>query len=269
MNIDARPHRVAILLAKASITGAASREMEELAQHALTNNRFDQVVHAFSEQGSPSLRTVLNGLNVSGRVEEILIVPCMVPMEPGFRTWITGAVQRWQREQVTRGGRAVPEVSIAQAPNQSGAMAALLHALLDGPTHAIPVGKGAIAATGSVIPPQKRRVLVCQGGPCNHAGAALVWGHLRNEQKRLDLRTTGDGMMSARTSCLGPCNLAPVVQVFPEGTWYGGVDEDGVDRIVSEHLLQGRPVPELAYAVVPEKQVLRSSVPPGGSSDAD
>lgn len=269
MNIRSRPHRVAILLAKASITGAASREMEELAHHAMANSRFDQVVHAFSEQGTPSLRTVLDGLSESGCVEVILIVPCMVPMEPGFKTWITGAVQRWQREGLARGGCAVPGVFIAQAPSQSAAMANLLHSLLDGPASAIPMGQGVIAAVGSVIPPQKRRVLVCQGGPCNQAGAALVWGHLRNEQKRLDLRTTGDGMMSARTSCLGPCNLAPVVQVFPEGTWYGGVDEAGVDRIVSEHLLQGRPVLELAYAVTPEKQVLRSSVSRGGVADAD
>jgi (2Fe-2S) ferredoxin len=268
MNTTSQPQRVAILLAKASITGAASREMEELAQHAQTNTRFDQVVHAFSEQGSPSLRTMLDGLSASGCVEEILIVPCMVPMEPGFKTWIAGAVQRWQREWVARGGHAVPQVSIAQAPSQSAAMAGWLQALLEGPASAIAAGQGAIATAGSVIPPQKRRVLVCQGGPCNHAGAALVWGHLRNEQKRLDLRTTGDGMMSARTSCLGPCNLAPVVQVFPEGTWYGGVDEAGVDRIISGHLLQGRPVPELAYAVTPEKQVLRASIPPEGVTDA-
>lgn len=272
MNAASRARRVAILLAKASITGAASREMEALAHHALTNSPFDKVVHAFSEQGSPSLRAVLDGLSESGCVEEILIVPCMVPMEPGFKTWITGAVQRWQRERMAKEGGTVPGVSIALAPGQSAAMADWLRALLEGPAIAIPTGQRAIAAAGSVIPPQKRRVLVCQGGPCNHAGAALVWGHLRNEQKRLDLRTAGDGMMSARTSCLGPCNLAPVVQVFPEGTWYGGVDESGVDRIISQHLLQGRPVPELAYAVAPEKQVLRARqsqpVQPEDATDA-
>lgn len=119
------------------------------------------------------------------------------------------------------------------------------------------------SATGSsvaaIIPAQKRRVLVCQAGPCNHAGAGLVWGYLRNEQKRLDLRNAGEGMMSARTSCLGPCNFAPVEQVFPEGTWYGGVDEAGIDRIVEMHLLQGEVVRELAYEQLPAKQTLRQS----------
>ena len=71
------------------------------------------------------------------------------------------------------------------------------------------------------------------------------------------LRNAGEGMMSARTSCLGPCNLGPVVQVFPEGTWYGGVDEAGVDRIIESHLLGGEVVADLAYAPLPGKQQLR------------
>ena len=248
--------RAAILLAKASITGAASREMEELANQARIDGAFGTVLAAYSEQGSPSLRDVLTELNDAQRFDEILIVPCMVPMEPGFKTWIAGAVQRWQRERAASGGLA-PSVSIAQAPTQSPAMHDLVQALLNGVATEVRQGPDVVPAVGSVIPPQMRRVLVCQGGPCNFAGSALVWGHLRNEQKRLELRTTGDGMMSARTTCLGPCNLAPVVQVFPEGTWYGGVDEAGIDKIIEEHLLNGRTVPELAYPAQPEKQFLR------------
>ncbi|GKS96732.1 (2Fe-2S) ferredoxin domain-containing protein [Acidovorax sp. SUPP2825] len=247
--------RAAILLAKASITGAAVREMEELAQRAQAAMAgcFAAVVPAFSEQGSPSLREALDALAAGNVADEIAIVPLLLPMEPGFRTWITGAVQRWMRDaQAPRR----PGVTLCMPPGDTLAVDALVHGLLQSTT--VPIDAPAAApSAGSVIPPQKRRVLVCQGGPCNHAGAALVWGHLRNEQKRLDLRNTGEGMMSARTSCLGPCNLAPVVQVFPEGTWYGGVDEAGIDRIVESHLLRGEPVAELAYPQVPGKQTLR------------
>ncbi|WP_066271196.1 (2Fe-2S) ferredoxin domain-containing protein [Hydrogenophaga palleronii] len=249
--------RAAILLAKASITGAASREMETLARGVLGGSRFHTVLHAFSEQGSPSLREVLNSLGeAAAPFDEICILPCLLPMEPGFKTWITGAVQRWAQH-MAAAGRTLPRITVTEGPSQAAAMLGVLQAVCDGPTTEVAPAKAGAPALGSVIPPQKRRVLVCQGGPCNDAGAALVWGHLRNEQKRLDLRTTGDGMMSARTSCLGPCKLAPVVQVFPEGTWYGGVDEAGMDRIVAEHLLQGQPVEALAYAPSPDKQVLR------------
>ena len=247
------PRRAAILLAKASITGAAEREMALLAQRtqAALAKQFATVVHAFSEQGSPSLREALDGL-AAEQVDDITIVPLLLPMEPGFRSWITGAVQRWRR-----GSQDVlPAVHLSTPPGDSLAVDALVQGLLrqapvtvDAPAAALPAG--------SVIPPQLRRVLVCQGGPCNQAGAAQVWGHLRNEQKRLDLRNAGEGMMSARTSCLGPCNLGPVVQVFPEGTWYGGVDEAGVDRIIESHLLGGEVVADLAYAPLPGKQQLR------------
>lgn len=118
----------------------------------------------------------------------------------------------------------------------------------------VPTPVSARHTGGSMVPGQKYRVLGCEGGSCNNAGAALVWGHLRNEQKRLNLRTTGAGMMSAKTSCLGPCNLAPVVQVLPDGTYYGGVDEAGIDRIVGEHIMKGSVVAALAYAPLDFKE---------------
>ena len=71
----------------------------------------------------------------------------------------------------------------------------------------------------------------------------------------------GDGVISARTSCLGPCNLAPVVQVYPEGTYYCGVDEPGLDRIIGEHLLRGEIVENSAYAPREKKQRLRIAKP--------
>ncbi|CAH1664462.1 hypothetical protein CHELA20_40349 [Hyphomicrobiales bacterium] len=35
------------------------------------------------------------------------------------------------------------------------------------------------------------------------------------DEVRLDLRNVAGGTMSAKTICLGPCNPAPVVQVYP------------------------------------------------------
>lgn len=245
--------RAAILLAKASITGAASREMQQTASRVQLAGGYAQVLHAFSEQGRPSLREALDQLRDAG-VDEVVIAPCLLPMEPGFKTWIAGAVQRWRREAAVD-GRHVPVISLAM-PDDSD-IDAWVQGMLGRSASPMAAGPGASAAAGSVIPPQKRRVLVCQGGPCNNAGAGTVWGHLRDEQKRLDLRTTGDGMMSARTSCLGPCHLGPVVQVFPEATWYGGVDEAGIDRIIASHLLKGEVVEALAYPPVPGKQTLR------------
>src|SRR4029077_9583712 len=130
-----------------------------------------------------------------------------------------------------------PEIRVAALLADAPQMKRLLAELVLAPGELLALSeKVQIKNDGSVVPPQKRRVLVCLGGPCNVAGANVVWGHLRNEQERLALRAAGDGTHTAKASCLGPCALAPVLQVWPEGTYYGGVDEAGVDRIIQEHL---------------------------------
>lgn len=259
-----RFRRAALLLAKSSMTGAAIAEMELLVKRAseitggAEDRAIDTVKFAFSEQGVPNLRDVFFGL-IDESFQEIIIVPWVLPMEPGFNVWITRTLRRWQAAEPER---LWPSVRIASAPGTAKAIDPLLAELIAAGVDApVSVNSEKTAPEGSVVPPQLRRVLMCQGAPCNNAGAAVVWGHLRNEQKRLNLRTTGDGVMTAKATCLGPCNLAPVLQVFPEGTYYGGVNEAGIDKIIAEHLLGGRVVTELAYAPLPGKQYLRKPLP--------
>lgn len=95
---------------------------------------------------------------------------------------------------------------------------------------------------------KQRRVLVCRSEQCNHAGADAVWRRLREERRRLGLRDAATGVMITKTSCLGPCRLGPVLQVFPEGVYYCGIDEKGLDRVIGEHLVGGRVVEELAFS---------------------
>lgn len=255
--------RVALLLAKAAITGAADSEMALLAERLGSTRQVATVRHAYSEQGSPSLRESLIRFANEG-VAEVILLPLLLPMEPGFRLWVSRCIERWRSE---AGTASLPRVRIADAPGSMAATEVGLYTLLmdwlsaglNSPLAESPPR----APAGSVVPPQQRRVLVCQGGPCNDAGASVIWAHLRNEQKRLNLRTTGVGVMTCKTTCLGPCNLAPVLQVFPEGTYYGGVDEAGIDLIVQSHLIGGNVVQALAYPPVPGRQVLRQppSVP--------
>jgi (2Fe-2S) ferredoxin len=105
-----------------------------------------------------------------------------------------------------------------------------------------------LAATLPVSPgAAPRRLLVCRSGPCNAAGAAAMWKHLSDEHERLKLASTAPALMFTRSSCLGPCKMAPVVQVYPEGVYYCAVDTLALDRVLDEHLLGGQVVEELAY----------------------
>lgn len=258
--------RSAILVAKSAITGAATRELEALQQALSAHGGLARIAHAFTEQGTPPLREVLRTLAAEG-MDEILLLPLTVPMEPGFRLWLSRSVARWRRldgELARTVVRLGPE--LARLDDWVALIGRQLQATLQ--TEALPLDDRPPPDT-CAVPMQQRRVLVCQGAACNDAGAAVVWGHLRNEQKRLELRTTGVGTYTCKTSCLGPCELGPVLQVWPEGTYYGGVDEEGVDRIVAEHLIGGRVVEALAYARTPGKQRLRAAPldTPGDTSD--
>jgi (2Fe-2S) ferredoxin len=211
-----------------------------------------RAIVAFSEQGSPSLRDVVEEL-VAERCEHVTIVTMQLPFEASFQAWLTRSLARWRANDA----RPWPLIALTPLlPDEDSAARALAASLACEPPP-LTLERTKTAVEGSLVPAARRRVLVCMGGPCNVAGAEVVWGHLRNEQDRLSLRMTGDGCMSAKSSCLGPCNLAPVVQVWPEGTYYGGVDETGIDRIIAAHLLSGEPVIDLAYEATGKKQVLR------------
>lgn len=248
-----RPSRSAILLiAKSAFAAAPHQEMQRLAKLAASLRPGAIVRFAFTEQGTPSLHEALVGL-LEEDLDDLVVVPLVLPMEPSFHIWLKKSLARWQAADP----RPWPALSIASDIASSPSMAQLLEELLK-TSEELPVPSvRASAAEGSLVPHQKRRVLVCEGGACNSAGADAIWGHLRNQQERRKLRVTGDGTMTAKSTCLGPCNLAPVLQVFPEGTYYGGVTEQAVDRIITEHLLAGHIVEDFAYHPTGRKQRLR------------
>lgn len=245
-------HPDVIVVARSAIAAAPLAEMQALADALASSGVAAHATFAFTEQGEPALRDCLSERIAAG-AQRIVLVPLLVPMEPSFANWIAKALARWRAADT----RPWPPVLLAPPPMAMPQAAALLvdavRGAEDWPQPPMPVLK----AEGSIVPAQKRRVLVCHGAPCTAAGAALVWGHLRDEQARQSLRTTGEGMMSAKSTCLGPCSLAPVVQVWPEGTTYGGVDEAGIDAIIERHILSGTIAADYAYPADGRKQRLR------------
>lgn len=244
--------RAVLLIAKSAFAAAPHADMARIAGIVAERQPNAVVRYAFTEQGTPSLKDALLAL-VQDRFTPVSIVPLILPMEPSFQTWLQKVIRRWRSQD----NQAWPQIAITAHIAESPVMAALLDGLI---ASAAPFDLAAdpkSLSEGSLVPAEKRRVLVCQGGPCNAAGADAIWCHLRNEQQRQKLRTAGDGTMTAKSTCLGPCNLAPVMQVFPEGTYYGGVTEAAIDRIIAEHLLGATVVEDFAYHPTGRKQRLR------------
>src|SRR6187431_228973 len=105
--------------------------------------------------------------------------------------------------------------------------------------------------------PYARHVLVCVGGFCSPSreGRAL-YALLARLLEREGLLFGGDRVKRGETPCLGVCVGGPIVVVYPEGVWYAGVTPSMLERIVVEHLRDGRVVEEAVFH--------RLSTPEGG-----
>ncbi|WP_459476419.1 2Fe-2S ferredoxin [Clostridium saccharoperbutylacetonicum] len=86
------------------------------------------------------------------------------------------------------------------------------------------------------------RVNGIQKGMCYSKDSVKVVQKFMEEVEDRDLINE---VMVTNTGCLGVCNKGPVVVVYPEGTWYGNVTVDDVERIVEEHIEGGKVVEDL------------------------
>ena len=99
-----------------------------------------------------------------------------------------------------------------------------------------------------VMEPYARHVLICTGGFCStdRKGRAL-YSLLAALLEREDLLFGPDRVKRSEAPCLGVCGGGPIVAVYPEGVWYGAVTPELLERIVVEHLRNGREVSEAVF----------------------
>ena len=96
--------------------------------------------------------------------------------------------------------------------------------------------------------PYSRHVLVCVGGFCSpdHRGREL-YQLLPALLQRHGLLFGHDRVKRGETPCLGVCAGGPIVVVYPDGVWYAGVTPALLERIVVEHLVNGRVIEEAVF----------------------
>ncbi|EBO9655762.1 (2Fe-2S) ferredoxin domain-containing protein [Salmonella enterica subsp. enterica] len=101
----------------------------------------------------------------------------------------------------------------------------------------------------SSIPPHRYHVYMCHGPRCARRGANRLCKLLAQQLREAGLLELEGGVLLTRTHCQFPCNLGPVLTVYPEGTWYRIGSEEDIVRLVREHFLQGVPVDNLRLNV--------------------
>jgi (2Fe-2S) ferredoxin len=103
----------------------------------------------------------------------------------------------------------------------------------------------------SHVPEHARHVFICTGPRCTQRGAQQLWKTLRRHLLAHDRVETPGGVLLTRTHCQFPCNLGPVLTVYPDACWYGVHSDEHVQRLVEQHLLGGEVVDDLLIKVRP------------------
>jgi sirohydrochlorin cobaltochelatase len=119
-----------------------------------------------------------------------------------------------------------------------GGARAMLRALTHQETHA---DRENVDDDPHVHDAPETHVAVCTNQTCAADGAPAVLERLRQtarDSEACDVRIT-------RSSCLGRCGEGPMVAIYPDGVWYGGVNPEDAEELVSSHLDRGRIVSEL------------------------
>ena len=79
-------------------------------------------------------------------------------------------------------------------------------------------------------------------GSCTKRGSAGIRPLMKKEIKQRGLRASARANQSG---CLDACEYGPVVVIYPEGIWYGGVTPEDVPEIIESHVQNGKPVERL------------------------
>ncbi|PIE79996.1 MAG: hypothetical protein CSA11_10075 [Chloroflexi bacterium] len=220
--------------------------LETAVSKKLTIDDATMTMVAFVEQGAPSLPDALQACADKGATR-ITVLPVFVPGNENLHRWLAKVMMRWHSS--WDGQSLVLQLlpSLGDSKALEEAVTAVLPQLLAETDNLLedPPAKWEHDPKGwSRIPPHRYHLLMCRGPRCTAKGASDMWQYLRQRLREEGLVERANGAMMVSTSCLYPCHHAPVLVVHPDDVWYSVPTTAAVDKIVKQHLQNGRFVKE-------------------------